>query len=457
MSFTTCTILINRQPGKTVVLSRSLAKTLQVTSGRNVTLKLGSKETSVTVRTVNRSDNSLTLPVNLVAVLRLPRTGKCLIKNNSANELQLGPVIGVLTNTDGGASAPFGSRTGFIREIFATGTDKAFHVAFSPNQVNWESGEVTGYTLGPEGKWTRKTVPLPDVVYNRLPSRRAEKLTSMEAFKERFVRRRIPLFNWSFFDKWDVYRLLDGETDAERHVPESAINPSPEELKRLMEKHRFVYLKPTAGSLGIGIYRLTYSPGRGYFARFRKGGSNVLIRFGTFDGLMKLLRRHRVNLQHYVVQQGIRLIEVDGCPLDFRFHMTKNGHNQWVAAGIGAKKAGRGSVTTHIRNGGQLFTPEQALNRVYGASKAESMLQTAKEAAVRLAEAIERRYNHPLGELGFDLGIDQNDRVWMFEANAKPGRSIFKHPALKASGKATLTHLFNHCLYLSRFRARREG
>ncbi len=457
MSFTTCSITINRQPGRTVILSRPLAKFLQISSGRSGTLKIGGKSAGVTLRTVNRQDNTITLPVNLVADLRLPRTGKCLIKSNGSGELQLGPVIGILTSTDGGAGAPFGSRTGFIREIFATGRDKAFHIAFSPSQVNWDAGEVSGYTMGADGKWIRKTFPLPDVVYNRLPSRRAEKLASMENFKERFVRRRIPLFNWSFFDKWDVYRLLDGESDAERHVPESAINPSPEEIRRLMEKHKFVYLKPTGGSLGIGIYRLTYTQGRGYFARFRRNGSNMLIRFGNFDGLMKLLRRHKINLQHYVVQQGIRLIELDGCPLDFRFHMTKNGVNQWVPAGIGAKRAGRGSVTTHIRNGGELLTPEQALTRVYGASKADSMLDTAKETAVKLAEAIERRYNHPLGELGFDLGIDQNDRIWMFEANAKPGRSIFKHPALKASGKATLTHLFNHCLYLSRFRARREG
>ncbi|MFM9331987.1 YheC/YheD family protein [Paenibacillus mesotrionivorans] len=457
MSFTTCSITINRQPGRTVILSRPLAKFLQISSGRSGTLKIGGKSAGVTLRTVNRQDNTITLPVNLVADLRLPRTGKCLIKSNGSGELQLGPVIGILTSTDGGSGAPFGSRTGFIREIFATGRDKAFHVAFSPNQVNWDAGEVSGYTIGADGKWIRKTFPLPDVVYNRLPSRRAEKLASMENFKERFVRRRIPLFNWSFFDKWDVYRLLDGESDAERHVPESAINPSPEEIRRLMEKHKFLYLKPTGGSLGIGIYRLTYTQGRGYFARFRRNGSNMLIRFGSFDGLMKLLRRHNINLQHYVVQQGIRLIELDGCPLDFRFHMTKNGVNQWVPAGIGAKRAGRGSVTTHIRNGGELLTPEQALTRVYGASKADSMLDTAKETAIKLAEAIERRYNHPLGELGFDLGIDQNDRIWMFEANAKPGRSIFKHPALKASGKATLTHLFNHCLYLSRFRARREG
>jgi hypothetical protein len=456
MSLTTCTILVNRQPGKTVVLSRTLAKALQVTSGKTVTLRLGSKETAVTIRTANRQDNALVLPVNLVAALRLPRTGKCLVKSNAGKEIQLGPVIGILTHADG-SSNPFGSRTSFIREIFATGTNKAFHVAFNPGQVNWESGEVSGYTLDSEGKWIRKTFPLPDVVYNRLPSRKAEKSATMESFKERFVRRKISLFNWSFFDKWDVYRLLDGETEAEKHVPESFINPSPDEIRKMMEKHRFVYLKPTAGSLGIGIYRLTYNPQRGYFARFRRNGSNVLIRFGKFDGLMKLLRRHNIRLEHYVVQQGIRLVELDGCPLDFRFHMTKNGQNQWVAAGIGAKIAGRGSVTTHIRNGGQLMTPEQALERVYGSSKAEEMLEAAKQASVRLAEAIERRTPHQLGELGFDLGIDQNDRVWMFEANAKPGRSIFKHPSLKAQGRATLTNLFDYCLYMSRFRSRREG
>lgn len=458
MSLTTCNILVSQQQGKTVGLSRTLAKSLQIGAGKNVTLRIGSKATTVLVKTLARNDNAFVLPVNLLSALRLPRTGRCLVKSTGGREIQLGPVIGILTNLIGGGGAPFGGRSGFIREIMRTGSGKAFHVAFSPSQVNWESEEVTGYILSSEGKWVRKTVPLPDVVYNRLSNRRAEKLVSMENFKERFVRRRIPLFNWSFFDKWDVYRLLDGDAEAEKHVPESYINPSADEIQRLMEKHRFVYLKPTGGSLGIGIYRLTYNPGRGYFARYRRGGSNVLIRFSTFDGLMKLFRRNGLRIQHYVVQQGIRLVELDNCPLDFRFHMTKNGQNQWVAAGIGAKKAGRGSVTTHIRNGGQLLTPEQALTRVYGsASKAEQMLETAKNVAVRLSEAIERKYPHPLGELGFDLGIDQNEKVWMFEANAKPGRSIFKHPSLKEQGRASLSNIFEHCLYLSRFRARREG
>lgn len=110
-------------------------------------------------------------------------------------------------------------------------------------------------------------------------------------------------------------------------------------MREMLDHHHFVYYKPSAGSLGHGIYRLTYLPKKGYFARYRRGGKNVLLRFTTFEALMRMLRsRHGQNLQNYIVQQGIRLIEIDGCPIDFRFHMHKNGSNQWIVVGIGAKK-----------------------------------------------------------------------------------------------------------------------
>ncbi len=79
------------------------------------------------------------------------------------------------------------------------------------------------------------------------------------------------------------YNLLEG-TDVFNHVPESHINPNAMQIKEMLEKHKFIYLKPTAGSLGIGIYRLTYNPKRGYYARFRRNGRNVLLRFSKFEG-----------------------------------------------------------------------------------------------------------------------------------------------------------------------------
>lgn len=455
MSLTTCTIHATQRPERAVYASGELARTLRLSGVKSVNIHLGSKSISAPLRLVKKTGAHLYLPLTLVSALKLPKTGSCSVTSHNRGELRIGPLVGVMSSAIGSASSPFGSLTGFMRQIVQTGAGKTIPFVFSPRDVNWQQETMIGYFLQPGGNWVRKTVPFPDAIYNRLPSRQAEKGVSHNSFKDRFVKRGIPLFNWSFFDKWDVYNLLKND-EANQFVPESYINPSAEQLRTMLEKHRFIYLKPTGGSLGIGIYRLTYTPRRGYFARYRKNGKNVLIRFDKFDSLMKMLGTGRGRLHNYVAQQGIRLIEIDNCPLDFRFHMTKNGNNRWVVAAIGAKKAGRGSVTTHVRSGGVLMTAEQVMRQVYGA-KGEQVLQKAKEAAVRMAEAIERNHNHSLGELGFDIGIDQSERIWMFEANAKPGRSIFKHPSLKSADHESLSNIFDYCLYLSKFRARRES
>ncbi len=454
MSLTTCMLHAVQRTDRSVYLTSELVKALRLTGNKSITVKVGSKKATLPIRLIKKSGQHMYIPLSLMASLRIPRTGSVYVANNNNKELRIGPVIGILTNVVSGAS-PFGTKTGFIRQVMSTASSKSFAFAFSPSSVNWIQETVTGIIPKEGGGWVRKTFPLPDVVYNRLSSRIAEKSAGMEGFKERFVRRGVPLFNWSFFDKWDVYKMLDGD-DAFRFVPESRINPSADQIKEMLDKHKFIYLKPTAGSLGIGIFRVTYNPKRGYFVRYRKGGKNVLIRYGKFDGLMQMLGTGRGRLTNYVAQQGIRLIEIDSCPIDFRFHLTKNGNNNWVVAAIGAKKSGKGSVTTHIRNGGQLMTPEQVLRQIYG-NRAEQVLTNAKETAIKLAEGIENNYNHLLGELGFDIGIDQSEKIWMFEANAKPGRSIFKHPSLKEGDVATLQNIYEHCLFLSRFRSRREN
>lgn len=456
MSLTTCTIHFAARTDRTVYVSSALMKSLQLSGTKPVILKLGSKTVTAPIKIVKKAGSHLYIPLSVKNQLLLPRSGTCMAVSNGPREIQIGPLVGILTNAStANAAQPFGTRSPLLKEYIRPGTKRSFFFAFVPSDVNWSADTVVGY-FPTDGGWVRKTVPLPDVVYNRLSSRKAEKSMSIENFKERFVRRGIPLFNWSFFDKWDVYNLLDGDKEAFKHVPESHLNPTPERVREMLEKHRFVYLKPTGGSLGIGIYRLTYHPKRGYFARFRRGGKNVLYRFSQFSSLMHLLNARSGRLRNYVVQQGIRLIEIDSCPIDFRFHLHKNGQNQWVVAGIGAKKAGKGSVTTHVKNGGQIMTPEQVLDRVFG-SKADTILHNAKQAAIKLAESIEKNSRHLLGELGFDIGIDQNEQIWMFEANSKPGRSIFKHPSLKSQGKTSLELIFEHSMYLGRFRARREA
>jgi hypothetical protein len=453
MSLTSCHVHFSPQSERVVYLSGSLLKSLQLAGKKTIHVKLGKETITAAVKPIERQGNHLYLSAGVRQMIRVPKAGSISLVQGSENEVQLGPLIGVLTESGLSSSdAPFGNRTGYIRQLVRMGEKKAYFFAFTPRDINWQQETINAYFLNSSNNgWYRKVVPLPDVVYNRLPSRRAETTATIMTLREKFIRKEVPFFNWSFFNKSDVYKLLDQDVEALKHLPESVNNPRPEKIKEMLEQHQFVYYKPSAGSLGIGIYRLTYHPKRGYFARYRRGNTNVLLRFTNFNSLMRMLQgRHGNALGRYVSQQGVRLIEIDGCPIDFRFHMHKNGTNDWVPVGIGAKKAGRGSVTTHIKNGGQLLTPEQALSRTFG-ERADEMLVKAKEVSIKLSEAIERNFPHTLGELGLDIGIDKDGDVWMFEANAKPGRSIFSHPALRSQGRESLSHILEHCMYLSRF------
>lgn len=454
MSLTFCNVHFSQQPEKVVYISNTLMKSLKLSGKKNIQLRLGNDTIHAAVKSIKKPGKHLFLGSAVRSGIHVPSAGGIYIRNQQEDEVQLGPLIGVLSDGPATTSQPFSSRTGFIKQLLREGKKKCYIFAFTPRDINWQKDTVNGYFLGDNGSFYRKTVPLPDVVYNRLPSRKAETSSSINQLRERLGRRKIPYFNWSFFNKSDIYRLLENDNTVNLYVPESHMSPTPEKIKEMLERHQFLYYKPSAGSLGKGIYRLTYLPKKGYFARYRKGSGNVLLRFSTFNSMMRMLQsRHGRSLDSYVIQQGIRLVEIDNCPIDFRFHMHKNGNNKWVVVGVGAKKAGRGSVTTHLKNGGSLLTPEQALSRTFG-SRSDEVLQNAKKIAITLAEGIEFHHQHLLGEIGFDLGIDQDEKVWMFEANAKPGRSIFSHPSLRSEGKASVEHILEHCLYLSKFRRR---
>jgi hypothetical protein len=458
MSLTICNVHFTQQSEPIVWFSSPLAKLLRLRGRKSVNVKLGRETIPATVRTIKKGGHHVYLSAGIRRSVRIPKSGHVYLYNEDEGEIQFGPLIGVLTDSRiRSLDSPFGERTEFVKQLLRLGQKRAYFFAFTPRDINWQQETVHGWFLESGGVWSRRVVPFPDVVYNRLPSRKAETGLQLTSLRERFVRKRIPFFNWSFFNKSDVYKLLDNDPEALQHLPESVNNPTSGRIREMLEKHHFLYYKPSAGSLGIGIYRLTYHPRKGYFVRYRRNSENVLLRFSHFDGLMRMLRaRHGSGLNHYVVQQGIRLVEIENCPIDFRFHMHKDGENRWVVAGIGAKKAGRGSVTTHIKNGGSLMTPELALGRIFD-DRSDDVLKEAKEIAVKLSEAIERNYSHTLGELGLDIGIDRDGSVWMFEANAKPGRSIFKHPALKEQGRASLEYILDHCLYLSKFRKREDS
>jgi len=448
MSSAKCSIQI--APGQGIHISAQLLKALGIRKPRQISLIFGSKTITSDLVSIRKSGHSLRLSSTLAAELKLPHAGKCLVIKRGNSEIQIGPLIGILAARTENGGISFGGMSGFFRQLISAGEGQSYSFVFSPKDVNWEEETVTGYFPLKTGGWIQRSLPLPDVVYNRMQSRQTERVHSMSSFKERFLRRSIPLFNWSFFDKSDVYKLLVDDPLA-HHIPESHLSPTLNTMKDMLKKYGTVYLKPSGGSLGVGIYKLIRHRAKSYTVRYRSRGQNKAVNYTNIDRMLNTLMKHQQSRFHqYIAQQGIDLIQVESCPVDFRFHMTKDGENQWVVAAIGAKKAGKGSITTHVASGGKLLATDQVFRQAFGGNAAQ-MLRKVRSTAVDLARAIERHYPYLLGEIGFDLGIDQSGKVWMFEANAKPGRSIFKHPSAKIGERASLSNLIGYCKYLSKF------
>jgi hypothetical protein len=230
------------------------------------------------------------------------------------------------------------------------------------------------------------------------------------------------------------------------YLPETHLFTGFEQVERLLSKYGHLYMKPINGSLGSSIYQIRYSfENNEYYCRYRDESGNKLRKYRSLEYLINHLLAD-YDLETFIVQQGISLMRMNGNSVDFRIHTNKDRRGQWQVTAIAAKIAGQGSMTTHINNGGDIKTIDEIFP-----DAAERNQVTAKlvEAALLLSRCIDEKIEGYIGEIGFDVGIDKDGRVWLFEANSKPGRAIFDHPKLKESDRLTKELFLDYALHLT--------
>ncbi len=440
-----------------IALPLSLCQKLQLRPRQQITLSLGKREVIATVFADRQhpQSNVVRMTHSLKRQLGVPHGGIIHLKREG-EVLRIGPSIGIVTTgLRDNPRKPIGQRTGFFHKLLSTQKGKGvFYFIFSPEDVDWQENLVDAWFLRPTKQgtyvWQKLTTALPDVVYDRIPSRGAEKQESVQQFQWRLATEtKLPMFNRGFFDKWSIHQLLYPIPEVNVHIPETHAAPSLETVRMMLRKYRMVYLKPKNGSLGYGICKVVHEPGKGYDVSYHTGSGNVLRRFQSVAGLYRHIFRNR-RVGNYLVQQGINLCTYQNRPFDFRVHLHKNQSNEWVVSCMAAKVAGSGSVTTHVRTGGTVIPGPELLKHLFGERK-DLVEERIREAAIRLATAIERAKGTHLGELGLDMGVDVHGHVWMFEANSKPGRSIFKHARLKKADEVSRSLIIDYSCYLANF------
>lgn len=408
-----------------LMLAESQMKTWKIPAQSQVYLQFGSFRHAVTLVPVPKFEG-LRMSQTLARRIGIFAGTPIRLRYQPASRtLSMGPVIGVLVSRDhpNQPEKPFGDITMFCRELTdACRSQGAYVYFFTPGAIGASLNAVEGWVYA-KG-WHRMTLPAPDVVNNRLTSRKLENLPIVQKFlKDIRQRHNAHVFNEKFLDKSEVFDALKKDGSLHKYLPESHSLHNVNQLKSMCARYSSVFLKPVRGSLGKGIIRIT-----------RVGPDNWTASFATvngtrrqsFNSLSKLFAAIASSMRNnkYLIQQGLALIDSGGRPIDFRALTQKNLTGKWVITSIVGRTAGNRHFVSNLARGGTLSTVREAVakSNLPSSHRGDASARLQK-AAMDIAKGIDTHIPAHFAELGIDLALDTSGRVWLIEVNSKPSKN----------------------------------
>ncbi|WP_373231422.1 YheC/YheD family protein [Cohnella sp.] len=435
-----------------LMLGESLMKQWKIPAQQHLALQFGSFRHSVTVVPVARYDGlriSQTLARRIGIFSGTPLRLQYQITTRT---LALGPLIGVLISRDNPehSDKPFGDITMFCRELTdACRSQGAYVYFFTPSAIGSSLSSVDGwvYTKG----WHKMMLPSPDVVNNRLTSRKLENLPAVQQFMNEIKRRYgAQVFNEKFLDKSEVFDALKKDASLQKYLPESHTLHNYAMFKTMCSRYSSVFLKPVRGSLGKGIIRLSRIAPESWQASYatvngtkRQTFSSLVKLFSTLAGKMKTVR--------YLIQQGLTLIEVSGRPVDFRALTQKNASGKWTITSIVSRTAGTHHFVSNLARGGTLSTVKESVakSNLPVMFRGDASVQLQK-AALEIARGVDAYIPAHFGELGIDLALDTSGRIWLLEVNSKPSKND-NTPLNEGKIRPSVRMMIQYARYISGF------
>ncbi|MBY9080364.1 YheC/YheD family protein [Paenibacillus sp. HN-1] len=325
-------------------------------------------------------------------------------------------------------------------------------VVFTPEGVSPDGRTIAGFRRT-AGAWVPAEERAPDVIYNRIfaskPAQRREAAQALRALGRSS--------DWSrgLPDKWTVYRKLRLHPEAAQLLPETRRYNGRLGLSLMLARYKDgVFLKPRAGMQGrFTMHAATSGSQPGSLLIRARDGENrqLLLRFTDEDRGLAWAERF-IGSKRFIMQPYLQLNTCRGEPFDIRVLVQKNGQGRWELTGMAARLGPGGSLTSNLHGGGTAEEAAAVLREQFGA-KAEDIVRELERTAALLPPLLEASCGR-LGELGLDFGIDPDGRIWMLEANSKPGRSVFKLTGDREAARRSVENPLAYARYLLLTRSR---
>lgn len=316
-------------------------------------------------------------------------------------------------------------------------------IVFSPLDINWAQRRVLGFTYSKGGGWQARNYPVPRIVYDRLfPSKGLWTLYFRQVARMRRAFR-VTMMGRGLHGKWQMYRIVRRYEDLRPYLPETRL-ASARNLGIMLSRYDTVFVKPVFGSGGTGIASVQRWRG-GYIVN---SVGRPRLRVSSLPGVISVLGGLN---RHYLIQQGLKLNYLKGSTFDIRAIVQKNGEGQWQVSGRAVRMGRRGKITSNLHTGGRAYTVPAVLEHCFP-QRAEEIGQELDNLAIRVAEVM-TKHAGPLCDLGLDMGVDNEGKVWLIEVNSKPGRKVFLQMGDRESRKKVVRTLVEYAKYLGEQRS----
>ncbi len=411
-----------------IIIGHNLRNRYQIPHMDTVTVRVGCRLVSAKMVFSTTGKSGYLLSPELVKALYLKKGHKLRLRYDSEEQMiHLGPTVGILaTGLPNRLNPDPKSIQAELIYLSQLGKRLPGQVyVFTPKGINWERKTVQGYNYrhspSERGHWASSTYPLPDVVYDRIPSRRLESMAgTSEARKKLLDLPYLKYFNPAFLNKWQVYQVLSENPDLMPYLPETRLL-NLTELESMLEKYKVLFLKPCNGSLGKGII---------YVRKNQNGQINYIIHpyrrlRGPVKSAHQLLERTAAARRGrpYLVQQGLDLAKYRGSTFDIRIIYQKNGSGEWQIGKKFARLAPRGSNIANLSSGGTYEKYSRIMRHLFRRDTRKKKHITVKELCKAVATTLESQCEGVYGEMGLDIGMGRNGIPYLIEVNSKPRKT----------------------------------
>ncbi|NOU97248.1 hypothetical protein GC093_29065 [Paenibacillus sp. LMG 31456] len=222
--------------------------------------------------------------------------------------------------------------------------------------------------------------------------------------------------------KWDHYRELKNDSHIVKHLPDT-MKLSKQSLFSMLSRYTTIYLKPNRGAFGVGVMQVRKLDQEKQ-PRFRVHVGILQRTFRSKNEVYAFVLARRVG-KDYLVQQGIELLRWNKRPFDLRLMISKKDDNTWRNLGFVGRAAHPKKIVTNIRSGGTAVSIDDLLAPYTNQTSKKKIIRKLNQLGRRICGQLEKNYPG-IRLFGIDLGMDQNLKPWVIEANTRPEKICWK-------------------------------